>query len=292
LVVRRETEGSSPTPTPAETRPLIAAAAGYPLAVLLAQHLGLSAAFAACAILSAAGLAAASEGCAWGWASGRVLAAAVAALAALCAWVPWETCAASPLVQVRLLRRRQVLSGNLTGLSATAVVAGAMLTPVLRRQLPGAPSRGLASPASLLQLGDRRLYRGARRRPGPLSPRPQRLPGGSGGHDDDRGGHRGVFAVNPIQIVDGVPASETGSSLSFYQLLLPASAHRRLLSGKRFFGGRARSQHPAGSHLPADAGYSAAVLAVLACVVFADIVLALTELSTTDVRHPGARTRP
>lgn len=319
--------------------------AGYPLAGLLAQYLGLGAAFAAGAVLSAAGLAAAAavlppspgragrldlagagllavgvtallvaaaEGPAWGWASGRVLAAAVTALAALGAWVSWETRAASPLVQLRLLRHRQVLSGNLTGLlvalgfyplmslavryaqtpatagyglGASAVVAGALLTPfsaasflvrrpaifLARRASPNwvvVASTVVLAAGQILFLLDRSGY--------PAVVAAMAMTGAGVG---------GVFAVNPIQIVDGVPANETGSSLSFYQLVRTvAYSVGSVLSATLLVAGT-----PAGSHLPTNAGYSAAALAdltVLACAFLAGLVLALTEPSTTDTRDP------
>jgi predicted MFS family arabinose efflux permease len=310
--------------------------AGYPLAGLLAQYLGLGAPFAAGAILSAAGLVAAAvvlppspdrsgrldlvgagllavavtallitvaEGPTWGWTSGAVLTAAAAALVALSAWVGWETRAASPLVQLRLLRHRQVLSGNLTGflvalgfypltslvvryaqtptsagygLGATAVAAGALLTPfsaasfLARRPavwLAGRASSEWVVVAAAVVLAAAQALFFFDRSGYPAVIAAMAITGAGVG---------GVFAVNPIQIVEGVPARETGSSLSFYQLVRTVGYS----VGSALSATVLVANTPARSRLPADAAYSTAALidlAMLACAFLTGLVLALTQ---------------
>ena len=63
-----------------------------------------------------------------------------------------------------------------------------------------------------------------------------------------------AYAVNPLQITAGVPASETGSAISFYQLVRTvAYAIASALSATVLV-----LSTPAGGRFPADAGYSVA----------------------------------
>jgi len=59
-----------------------------------------------------------------------------------------------------------------------------------------------------------------------------------------------VYAVNPLQITGGVPAAETGSAISFYQLVRTAAyAIASALSATVLV-----LSTPAGHRFPADAG--------------------------------------
>ena len=120
---------------------------GYPLVGLLAEYLGLYAPFWFVAGLSVLALAASvavlppspdraprldvpgalmlglgiaglllvlASGPVWGWASAATLASAIASVALLAAWAGWELRARSPLIDLRLLRRRPVLAANVT----------------------------------------------------------------------------------------------------------------------------------------------------------------------------------
>lgn len=313
---------------------------GYPLAGLLTQYLGLGAAFAAGAALSVIGLAAAAvilppspartghldlpgtallavgvaalivavaQGPTWGWASPRALTGAALATVALAGWAGWELHATHPLVQLRLLRRRSVLAGNLTGLlvalgfyplmslvvryvqtppaagygfGASVLVAGIMLTPFsaasFAARRPALALARRASPdwviaAASLVLGAGQVLFLLTRSGYPAVIATMALTGFGVG---------AVFAVNPIQIVDGVPASETGSAISFYQLIrtvgysLASALSATVLVGYI---------HP-GQHLPTNAGYSAAALvdlAMLACTLIASTILALRAAATS-----------
>ena len=84
-----------------------------------------------------------------------------------------------------------------------------------------------------------------------------------------------VYAVNPLQITGGVPAAETGSAISFYQLARTvAYAIASALSATVLV-----ASAPAGRRLPADAGYTAAALActaVLAAALLASALFVMT----------------
>src|SRR5712691_10608799 len=83
-----------------------------------------------------------------------------------------------------------------------------------------------------------------------------------------------VYAVNPLQITGGVPAAETGSAISFYQLARTvAYAIASALSATVLV-----ASAPAGRPLPADAGYTAAALvctAVLAAALLASALFVM-----------------
>jgi MFS family permease len=257
------------------------------------------------AVILAAGIAslllAIAQGPSWGWASSKTVAAATVAVGALAGWVIWELHTPGPLVQLRLLARRSVLVGNLScllvalgfyplvslvvryvqtppatgyGFGASALVAGVMLTPFSVGTLAARrPAMALAKATSAewviaaaslilgagqtLFLVDRFGY------PGVVAS--MALTGVGVG---------AVFAVNPIQIVDGVPADETGSAISFYQVVKTvgysvASALSATVLVAYLHQGR---------HFPANAGYSAASLVdlgVLACTLVVGVVLGL-----------------
>ena len=72
-------------------------------------------------------------------------------------------------------------------------------------------------------------------------------------------------AVNPLQITGGVPAAETGSAISFYQLVRTvAYAIASALSATVLV-----LSTPAGQPFPSDAGYTAAALVSIAVLVAA-----------------------
>jgi predicted MFS family arabinose efflux permease len=120
--------------------------AGYPISGLIAQHFGLHAAYWCGAGFTAIALAAAlavvppsrrpsaaridplgaimlsaalialllgiGQGTQWGWGSARIVGLLAVAAALLVAWVRIETRARAPLVDLRMLRNRAVLTGN------------------------------------------------------------------------------------------------------------------------------------------------------------------------------------
>ena len=240
---------------------------------------------AAGAILLGAGIAGLllvlTEGPGWGWTSAATLAGAVVSAALLAGWACWELRAPHPLIDLRLLRRRAVLAANLTaflvavgfyplaslvvrfaqtppaagyGLGAPVVVAAAMLTPFSLASF--AASRFAARAARrtsaelvvalscVLLIASTVLFLVAR----------DSYPGLVVVMTLNGLGVGSVYAVNPLQITGGVPAAETGSAISFYQLVRTvAYAIGSALSVTVLV-----ESTPATSRLPADAGYSAA----------------------------------
>ena len=257
---------------------------------------------AAGAVLLGAGIAGLllvlTQGPAWGWTSAATLTGAVVSAALLAAWAGWELRARHPLIELRLLGRRAVLAANLTafgiaigfyplaslavrfaqtppsagyGLGAPVVVAAAMLTPfslasfaasrfaarAARRtsaELVVAASCVLLIASMVLFLVARDSYLGL-----VVTMAACGLGVGS------------AYAVNPLQITGGVPAAETGSAISFYQLVRTvAYAIASALSATVLV-----VSTPAGQPFPADSGYSAAALVSIAVLVATLAVSAL-----------------
>jgi predicted MFS family arabinose efflux permease len=150
----------------------LGAGAAYPLTTFAADHYGLSAAYGGAAFLSllvtfavaiglpgwvpvdrrsrldaqgaiiliaatAMGLLAISQGNSWGWSSTKVVLLGGLSVVLLAAWVRLELRATHPLVELRLLARRNVLAAHLTGL-----LMGVSLynTPVLITRIGLAPT--------------------------------------------------------------------------------------------------------------------------------------------------------
>jgi predicted MFS family arabinose efflux permease len=233
-----------------------------------------------------------AEGPAWGWTAPASLVCAAASVALLAAWVAVELRARRPLVELRLLRRRPVLAANVTaflvavgfyplaslvvryvqtpsgagyGFGAPVVVAGLMLTSFslasfaasrVAGRLAGRTSAELVVAASCVVLiASMLMFLFAR-----------------GGYWEivlalalDGFGVGCVYAVNPLQITSGVPAAETGSAISFYQLVRTVA----------YSVGSALSATvlvlyvPRGGVFPAQAGYSAAAVVCTAVLVAA-----------------------
>jgi MFS family permease len=96
-------------------------------------------------------LLAVSKGGTWGWASGRTLGLFAAALVALGAWGWWELRTPSPLVDLRISRRRQVLLTNTaSAVFGFSMFAMSLVLPQLL-QLPEATGYGLGQ--SILAAG-------------------------------------------------------------------------------------------------------------------------------------------
>ncbi|SCG72745.1 Predicted arabinose efflux permease, MFS family [Micromonospora inositola] len=202
------------------------------------------------AVLLGAGLAALilwiSEGDAWGWFSPRSVVAIVVAVVATAAWAGYEVRHQRPLVDLRLLRHRGVLAADVTavlaglgmyllislvvqfvqtpvgtagGLGGSVVVAGLVLLPfsagsfAASRITPALVSRGggrlLIPAASALALAGTMLFGLLRHNIGELVV-VMAVVGLAVGT---------VFAVMPGMITRAVPAQETGSAMSFNQVL-------------------------------------------------------------------------
>lgn len=187
-----------------------------------------------------------SKGSQWGWGSPRLLILAVGSLALLAVWVTWELRIAQPLVDLQLLRHRSVLAANATmlvagigiypllsliarlvqaptntgyGFGGSAITAGLMLVPFSAASFAGSkfavrlakrssPEMVVASAAGLMLVAMVNFW----------------LTHSSLWQILVASGVAGLgvgcmFAANPLQIVRGVPAEQTGSAMSFYQVL-------------------------------------------------------------------------
>jgi MFS family permease len=292
--------------------------AGYPVSGLIAEHLDLHAAFwfgagfsaiALVAVLAVvppsrgrrgvpldlrgaallsggliALLLAVGQGERWGWGSATILALLAAAAVLLCAWVVQQSRAAHPLVELRLLRRRAVLTAD-----ASAFVLGAAMylyLSVVTAFVQAPPGAGYGFGASVLTAGlclvpfsitsliASRLLPAATRLLGPRGVLPVGclVVAGAGAFFALAHGALweafaamaivGVgigftFAAIPGLIVRAVPAEETGSAMGFYQVVryigfsLGSALAASILAGHT----------PAGAHLPTEAGYEMALWA-------------------------------
>jgi predicted MFS family arabinose efflux permease len=107
------------------------------------------------AVLAGAGLAGLvlglSEGATWGWSSPLLIAVLAAAAALLALWAGWELRADRPLVALRLLAQRPVLTA-----SATALLAGTaiyLLTSTVTRYIQTPTATGYGLGGSVLTAG-------------------------------------------------------------------------------------------------------------------------------------------
>ncbi|MCM3920830.1 MFS transporter [Frankia sp. AiPs1] len=225
-----------------------------------------------------------SEGGRWGWASARLLGTVAVAIAMLAGWVGLELRSDHPLVDVRRLRHIVVLTADVCavftgvgmylltstvtrlvqtptsvgyGLGASVAVAGLMLTPfsvgtiaassitraLIRRMAPG---RVLSLAASVLLAG---MVMFALAHDTFVEIAVVMAIAGLG--------IGAIFAVMPGFIVQSVPARETGSALSFNQVLryvgygIGSSASAAIL----------QAHTRPGASFPADRGYTAVAVA-------------------------------
>ncbi|MFE9423609.1 MFS transporter [Kitasatospora sp. NPDC006697] len=306
---------------------------GYPLTGLIAQSFGIHAGFWFGAVISAIGLLAAilvlpgtahrearpldglgavllglsvaglllvlTEGESWGWASPRLLGLAVLAVLLLAWWVRHELRTAHPLVDLRTLRNRVVLTADLTGLvagvamyllmsmvtryvqtptaagygfGATVVVAGLTLlpfsvfsvlsskvVPVIARRFSTAAVLPLGCAVSLVSM---LVFLFARDHLWQVLVVMAIAGLGVGC----------TFAVMPGLIVGSVPAREIGSAVSFNQVL----RYVGYSTGSALCGAVLQAHTAAGHRLPSEDGYRAALL--IGCVVWVLIGVATIVL--------------
>jgi len=256
-----------------------------------------------------------AEGQDWGWASEKTLAIGAGSAAILAAWVGWELRTGSPLIELRLVRRGPVLAANATaflvslgfypllslvvryvqtptavgyGFGATVIVAGLMLTPFSLASFAASKvataaaqrtSMELVVAASCISLIASALWFLFARDSYWDVVAAMTLSGFSVGC---------IFAVNPLQIADGVPAHETGSAMSFYQLVRTvAYSFGSALSATVLV-----LYIPRGASFPAKAGYTvaAAVCAgLLAIALVASGVFAVLSGRASTVRGRSSR---
>jgi MFS family permease len=94
-----------------------------------------------------------------------------------------------------------------------------------------------------------------------------------------------VFAINPLQIVVGVPGHETGSAMSFYQLVRTVGYS----IASALYATALVLYIPAGHTLPSDTGYSAALISV--AVLIAGLFLS-TVFAVASRRQPDGPVAP
>jgi len=290
---------------------------GYPVTALIAQHLSFHAAFWTAAgasavvfvcaaavipaspsrthrkldtvgaLLLSAGLAAlliaVSEGGQWGWTSSRLLAAAGITVLTLVTWVWRELHTLHPLVDLRLLRNRSVLTADVTGLIAGVGMYLLMSVVILFVQTPTSTGYGLGAsvvvgalvlvPFSAASVSASRLSPIISRRFGPNMV----IPIGSMAFvlamlmflflRDNLWeilvvmaiGGLGVgctFAAMPAFIVRAVPSTETGSALGVNQVLKVIGSSL----GSALTATILTAHTPVHARFPADSGYTMAAV--------------------------------
>lgn len=249
---------------------------GYPITGFVAEHLDTSAAFwfgaaaSGCALVIAALfvpapasparhealdvrgalligsgvlalLLALEKGADWGWASGATLGLLAASAVLLATWTRHELRVPEPLVELRLVRRRSVLTANVTGLVlGTAMYLGiSLMTQVVQGPQGMDASIFVAGltlvPLSALSTASSRLLPAARRRIGSRATIPlgcsviaaaMTFFAATGDALWEAFVTMGVvgiglgftFAALPGLIVGSVPQDETSSAMSFYQV--------------------------------------------------------------------------
>ena len=248
------------------------------------------------------------KGADWGWGAGRTRGLLVVAVVALAAWVVSELRVAAPLVDLRLMRHPAVLTANVTGLVlGLAMYLGISLITQLVQLPQGMGATPFVAglcliPLSITSAGANRLMPLARTA---LTPRGV-LPAGctliavglaffaaTGDAVWQAMVTMGLvglgigftFAAMPALIVGAVPAHETSSAMSFYQVSryvgfsLGAGLAVTLL---RAFSG--------GDESPSSAAYGhASAAGAVLCLVAAAVAWALPGLGRRASRRAAVR---
>ncbi|MEV3858861.1 MFS transporter [Streptomyces sp. NPDC050095] len=260
------------------------------------------------ALLLAGGMAALlmalAEGERWGWGSAPLLALAAATVVLLAGWVLHSLRSTHPLVRVRLVKDRGVLVANLT--TMVGGVGTYLLIALVTRYVQTPESAGYGFSASIVLTGlllvpfsvasliTGRLVRGMGRAatPGRMLPLGCLLSLGSlvcfllarsslwgiGAMMAIAGLGVGVtFAVTPGLIVAGVPAQETGSAMSFNQVV----KYIGYSTGSALSAVILQAATAPGSALPGNDGYRTAGLVGCAAFLATGIIaVALTRRGT------------
>jgi MFS family permease len=290
--------------------------AGYPVSGLIAEHLGLHAAYWFGAAFAAVALAAVvavvprssstsskpldvpgalllsgglialllaiGQGAAWGWGSARIMVLFAGAAVLLVTWVPLQLRAAAPLVELRLLRHRAVLTADASAfvLGAAMYVDVSVVTAFV--QAPRATGYGFGAsvmaaglclvPFSIASLVASRLLPAANRILGPRGVLPVgclvvaaagalfALAHGALWEAFVIMAMVGVgigftFAAIPGLIVRTVPEEETGSAMGFYQVV----RYIGFSIGSALASSILAAHTPTGQHLPTELGFETAL---------------------------------
>ncbi|MCW2497066.1 MFS transporter [Jatrophihabitans sp.] len=227
-----------------------------------------------------------SESDDWGWTSGTLWGLAAASVALVGIWVWHELRTAEPLVDLRLLRHRTVLTANSAGLIA-GIGMYMLMTMIIRYvQTPTAISYGLGAsvvvgglvllPMSAFSFGSSKLvtYLGRWATPGQILPLGVLTLAlslllfatgrgslweifvimGIGGV-----GIGSSFAVMPRMIVSSVPAEETSSALALNQVLRTIGYSM----GSAVTATILTAHTSAGAKLPTNSGYTVGALVAI-----------------------------
>lgn len=266
------------------------------------------------AVLLSAGLVALllclSEGESWGWTSGRLLLVVITAAALLAGWARQQLRTSSPLVNLRLMRNRTVLTANATGLFAGLGMY--MLLPLVTRYVQAPTSTGygfgtsivvaglVLLPFSIASVSASRLLPVLERRIGSRLVLPigalflvgslsiflfaraelweAFLVMGVAGL-----GTGLIFAAIPGLIVRSVPSGETGSALGVNQVIRQVGFSIGSALGAAILTQHTFSPDP----LPTNAGYTvSALVGIGLCLLTAVLSFVLPS------RHPAPRVEP
>jgi predicted MFS family arabinose efflux permease len=224
-----------------------------------------------------------SEGETWGWGSGRLIAIALGSLVVLAGWVRWELHTDQPLVDLRVVRHPSVFAADLSVLLVGVGIYPSVSLVVRLVQTPPSAGYGfhvtvavaglMLVPFSLASFAASRVWTIAARRTSPelivtlsvvILVASMTLFYFARTHLWEvlvmmalaGFGVGCIFAANPLQIMRGTPPTETGSAMSFYQVLRTMGfSAGSALSATALVG-----SIPAGSRVPTSDGYSTAAL--------------------------------
>ena len=258
-----------------------------------------------------------SEGESWGWSSTRLLVLAGASVVVLVGWVRHQLRVRQPLIDLRLMRNRTVLTANFAGVIAGVGMYILMSMIIRYVETPTSTGYGLGTsvlvgslvllPLSVASYFSSKLatYLGRWLTPGKV------LPLGLlcfivslalfATHRDHLWeifvvmGVAGVgmgcsFAVMPRMIVSVVAPEETGSALAMNQVLRTVGYS----IGSALSATILTAHTPASSRFPTDSGYTVgAITAIVLCAIAAVVAVALqardngpTPVSTIDRDDP------
>jgi predicted MFS family arabinose efflux permease len=241
-----------------------------------------------------------SNGEGWGWASPRVIGCFAGAIVVLGAWVVVELNRAAPLVDLRLVSQRAILSANIAailiamgmymaislvnrfsqtpraagyGFGATLVVAGLLLLPLSAGSLLSQPitraatarfgTRVVLPVGALVVAGTELMLTIGDAHMGWVALATALLGIGIGA----------TFAAMPALIVANVPPERTGSATSLNQVLRSVGGALGSATAATILA----SHHQAGTILPPKSGYTTGFAAAAGiCVVAAIITFVLT----------------
>ena len=239
------------------------------------------------------------------WSRGRLVAVAVGSVVVLTWWVRHELRVAHPLVELRLVRDRSVLTADVTGLLAGLGMYVVMSLVIRLVQTPLSTGYGFGKsvivsglvllPFSIMSITASKVVPVLARRVG----RRAVLPIGCGVFFAadllfalDRGslwevflvmaviglGVGTTFAALPGLIVRSVPADQTGSAMSFNQVL----RYVGYSSGSALSATILLAHTPAGSPYPASSGYTTAAVVGMAVLLVAGVLSAVLPARATD----------